>query len=240
MIKKFTAFVMILSCLTLSSCTQLLDAAGQVLGDGSGLTTQQIGMGLKQALELGITEGANKLSLKDGYFKSPYKVLLPEEAQKVTQRLSQIPGFQDVEQKLLEKINRGAEDAAKKAAPIFKSAITQMTFQDATQILMGNNNAATNYLQGATQTKLYNEFNPVIVNSLNKFGALDYWTEVVTNYNKIPLVKKINPRLDDHITTKALDGLFKMVEKKEMGIRTNINERKTDLLKKVFAKQDNK
>ncbi|MCB0641404.1 MAG: DUF4197 family protein, partial [Phaeodactylibacter sp.] len=100
---------------------------GTVLGS-SELTSGEIASGLKQALEFGITEGANKLSATDGYFKSPYKILLPPEAREITNRLKNVPGFTQVENIILEKINRGAEDAAKKAAPIFKSAITSMTF----------------------------------------------------------------------------------------------------------------
>ncbi len=239
MMKRFSLVAIMFGLISWTSCAELGQIAGSVLGDGSGgLTQAQIGQGLKQALEIGITEGANKLSLKDGYFKSIYKVLLPDEAKVVTDKLSKIPGFTQLESRLVEKINRGAEDAAKSAAPIFKSAITGMTFQDATQILMGDRNAATNYLSGATRPQLYNKFHPVIVDAANKHGALDMWSDAVTKYNSIPFVKKQNPRLDDHITNKALDGLFSMVEKKELKIRTDINSRTTDLLQKVFAKQD--
>ncbi len=156
----------------------------------------------------------------------------------MTSRLQSVPGFSNLEQQLLEKINRGAEDAAKKAAPIFKDAITQMTFADAFDILMGSNNAATNYLDNKTNTKLYREFNPVIVQSLDKFKARKVWADAANVYNKIPLVDKVNADLDDYVTTKALDGLFSMVAKKELDIRTNVNARTTELLQKVFAKQD--
>lgn len=217
------------------SLQTVLDSVGTVTGQ---LTEQEVGNGLKQALEIGITKGAQSLSKQDGYFKSPYKILLPPEVQKVTSRLQSVPGFSNLEQQLLEKINRGAEDAAKKAAPIFKDAITQMTFADAFDILMGSNNAATNYLDNKTNTKLYREFNPVIVQSLDKFKARKVWTDAANVYNKIPLVDKVNADLDDYVTTKALDGLFSMVAKKELDIRTNVNARTTELLQKVFAKQD--
>lgn len=238
MTRKFVTIFALFFGLSFTSCDVLNEVVGGVAGGE--LTSAQIGKGLKQALEFGITEGSNKLSAKDGYFKSAYKILLPEDVRKVTERLSKIPGFTQVENILLEKINRGAEDAAKKAAPIFKSAITKMTFQDATKILMGADNSATTYLDGATRPQLYNEFNPVILNSLNKVGAVKYWEDAVTKYNKIPFIQKVNPRLDDYVTTEALNGLFQMVEKKERGIRTNINQRSTTLLKQVFAKQDNK
>ena len=224
----------------LVSCTpaELQSALGTVLGGEVPLTNEQIGMGLKQALEIGIGTGAERLSLKDGYFKSVYKILLPEEARKITEKLAVIPGFTDVENIILEKINRGAEDAAKKAKPIFVGAIKQMSFQDAMGILMGEKNAATTYLVNTTKTQLYNEFNPVIVNSLNKFGAIEYWEKMITKYNQLPFVNKMNPRLDDYVTNQALTGLFNMVEKEERDIRAKVSRRTTDLMKRVFAKQD--
>ena len=208
---------------------------------GSGLsepTTAEIGQGLKQALEFGIKEGATALSQRDGYFKSTYKILLPEEARKVTDKLKFIPGFTDVENVILEKLNRAAEDAAASASPIFVKAIKEMTFQDALSILMGTNDAATQYLHTKTYDPLYAEFQPVVVTSLNKFNAIEYWADAVNAYNKIPLVQKVNPNLDQYVTQKALDGLFGMVAVKELQIRTDISSRTTDLLKKVFAKQD--
>jgi len=202
------------------------------------LTNEEVAGGLKQALNIGITKGSERLSQPGGYFESVYRIELPPEAQKVTDKLQSIPGFSNLEEKVLEKINRGAEDAAKKAAPIFASAISQMTFQDAMDILMGEKNAATQYLQRTTFDSLYQEFNPVIVESLDKFNARELWSDAVTAYNKIPFVESANPDLDDYVTREALDGLFAMVEKEEQRIRQNVSARTTDLLKKVFARQD--
>jgi hypothetical protein len=216
-----------------------LDTITEAAGEG-GLTSQEISSGLKQALEFGISEGAQRLSQTDGYYKSPYKILLPAEARKVTDKLQNIPGFNQVEEIILEKINRGAEDAAKRAKPIFVNAIRSMTFSDALDILMGNDDAATNFLNRATYNDLYQEFNPVIVTSLDKFNARDYWKDAVNAYNKIPFVDQVNSDLDDYVTKQALTGLFTMIEKKEKEIRTNISARNTSLLKKVFAEQDNK
>jgi len=231
------AIIPLLTACDPSTVQKVLDTASGL--SGQPLTQEQIGQGLKQALEFGISEGAAKLSQEDGYYKSAYKILLPEEARKVTDKLQNIPGFTEVEDVILEKINRGAEDAAKKAKPIFVDAIKQMSFRDATNILMGDKDAATQYLNQATYDKLYAEFNPVIINSLDKFNARKYWSDAVSKYNKIPFVEKLNPSLDDYVTSQALVGLFDMVEKKELDIRSNVAARTTDLLKKVFAKQDN-
>ncbi len=235
---KLIKLALVFCVLIFSSCSP--SEFQKVLGEvtGSDLTSGEASAGLKEALEVGISKGASQLSAVNGYFKSPYKILLPPEARKITDKLQKIPGFGEVENIILEKINRGAEDAAKKAKPIFVSAIKQMTFNDAMNILLGVDNAATNYLENATQTQLYNAFNPIIVESLDKFNARKYWEDAVNAYNKIPFIEKANPSLDDYVTSEALKGLFAMVEKEEANIRKNVSARTSDLLKKVFAKQD--
>ena len=207
---------------------------------GGALSQEDAGKGLKEALNVGVSEAVSFLSAQDGYFKTPYKILVPEEAQKVVSRLKNVPGFSNVEADLTERMNRAAEDAAKKAGPIFVSAITKMSFQDALNILMGNPDAATRYLEKTTYQQLYNEFKPVIQESLDKVNARSYWKSAVTAYNNIPLVEKTNPELDDHVTKKALAGMFSLVETKEKDIRSNPKLRTSELLKKVFAQQDKK
>jgi hypothetical protein len=234
----FTAFAV--SVLSFTSCDSAsFQKAMTTVLESNEPTSQEVGMGLKEALNLGVTKGVDMLSAKDGFYKSAYKILLPPEARKVTEKLSAIPGFTSLESAVLEKINRGAEDATAKAKPIFVSAIKQMTFADAWKILTGGGNAATDYLKEKTYDQLYAQFNPVIVESLDKFNARQYWGDAVNTYNKIPFLKeKANPKLDDYVTTEALKGLFSMVAEKEKDIRQNPIERTTDLLRKVFSKQD--
>lgn len=239
MFKQMT-FILALLSLTACDTTDLNSVLGTILGGENGLTSTEIGNGLKEALEIGITKGADRLSRENGYFQSPYKILLPEEARKVTDRLQNVPGFSNLEANVLEKINRGAEDAASKAKPIFVNAIKSMTISDALGILKGDKDAATSYLKRVTYQQLYNEFNPVIIASLDKFNARDYWSSAVNTYNRIPLVNdQVDPDLDDYVTNKALDGLFAQVAKEELDIRNNLAARTTDLLRRVFAAQDN-
>ncbi len=221
----------------LPACDVLKEVAEGVLSEPS---MEEIGRGLKEALSKGITKGAGQLAQTDGYYKSIYKILLPEDVRKVTDKLKNVPGFNNLESELLEKMNRGAEDAAKEAGPIFLTAIRQMTFQDATTILMGADNSATTYLQQKTTTELYGKFNPFIVTSLNKIGANNLWTKAADAYNKLPFVTKVNNDLDDYVTNQALKGLFGKIAEEEKNIRNNKLARTSELLKKVFAKQDAK
>ncbi|HMP30143.1 MAG TPA: DUF4197 domain-containing protein, partial [Saprospiraceae bacterium] len=190
---------------------------------------------LKEALSFGVEAAVNQLSIDKGYLESPYKILIPEDAQNIINKVKMVPGFQDVESKLINQMNKAAEIAAKKASPIFLGAIKQMTVQDAASIIAGKENAATMYLSSTSRAPLYNEFMPVIQSALDEVNARTYWKTVVDAYNKIPLTKKMNPALDDHVNNKALDGLFSLIAVKEAGIRNDIGQRTTELLKKVFG-----
>lgn len=214
---------------------KLLDKAKSVIKTEN---PSQIGSGLKEALEIGVQDAVKSLSLEGGYFDSPYKILLPEEVQKVTSKLSKLPGFQNVEKDLIIKMNQAAEIAAKKATAIFLNSIKQMTFTDAANILMGESDAATRYLEKTSRDALYSEFMPVIQESLDEVNARSYWNNAVSAYNKIPFTKDLNPELDDHVNQMALNGMFSLVEKKESGIRSDTSLRTTPLLKEIFAKQD--
>lgn len=140
----------------------------------------------------------------------------------------------------IKSLNRAAEDAVKEATPIFVAAVKNMSFNDAKGILMGNESAATDYLKGTTSTDLYAKFSPVIQQSIGKVGADKIWAGIIKKYNNLPGSSKVNPDLTDYVTQRALEGVFKMIAVEEKDIRTNLQARSSDLLKKVFALQDRK
>ena len=159
--------------------------------------------------------------------------------QTVDKKLRQI-GLSKLADEGLKVINRAAEDAVKEATPIFVDAVKQMSFNDAKNILLGNDSSATNYLQNTTTTSLQAKFTPVIQSSYTRVGADKVWSEIITKYNSLPLVKKVNPNLTEYTTSKAMEGVFKMIAVEEKDIRTNLSARSSVLLKKVFALQDKK
>lgn len=230
----------LVSTIAFTSCDQATWDKILEAGTESILSEEQISSALKQALDKGVDKGVQYLGKSGGFSSSQYKIFLPEEAQTVAEKLRVIPGFNQFEDIMIQKINDSAEDAVKKATPIFVGAIKEMTITDAMDILMGDDNAATSYLNRKTRESLYGEFEPVVVNSLNKFGALDYYTDAVTKYNSLPFVSDINPSLQDYVVTQALNALFDRIEAEELNIRENVAARTTNLLKKVFAKQDNR
>jgi hypothetical protein len=221
-----------------TSCEVLQGVLKSANTNTNQLTNAQIIQGLKEALNQGVVKGVASLARENGFFgDAALKILFPQQAQQVESRLRQLGLSNLVDQAIL-KINRAAEDASGQAKDIFVNAITQMTINDGMNILLGEKNACTQYLKRTTSPQLYAAFNPVIKGSLNKVGALDAWNSVITRYNQIPLVERVNPNLDDHVTNKTMDGVFTMVEKEERNIRANPVARTTDLMKRVFAKQD--
>ncbi len=234
MIKKALVIFMVLN---LTACAEL----GQVLEGVSNpqvLTQQQIGDGLKEALTNGIVNQVTDMALKDGFYRNEMvKILYPEELKKVDKTLRDI-GLGSLADEGLKMLNRAAEDAVGEAIPIFKQAILNMTFTDAKNILMGGNDAATQYLQRTTNAALRAKFEPIIRQSFQKVGADKVWADVINTYNQIPLVKPINADLGGYTTDEALKGVYKMVAVEEQKIRTDIKSRTSDLLKRVFALQD--
>jgi len=220
----------------LSACNELQQVVNSLPSES--LTNAQISGGLKEALEKGITNQVTLLAKQDGFYKNQLaKIYMPQELQKVENTLRKL-GLGSLADEGVKMLNRAAEDAVGEAIPIFTDAIKGLTLADAKNILLGNKNAATNYLQQATNTALYTKFEPVIKNSFKKVGADQIWKNLITRYNNLPLTNDVNPDLTNYVTGEALKSVYKMVEKEELNIRTKVSSRTTDLLRKVFALQD--
>jgi len=224
--KKIVLLVSSFFCL--SSCADLQSVMN---------STQQSGALSSVDISKGIAQGVDLLSQKDGYYgNSLAKILFPEPLQKVDNTLRSI-GLGSLADEGVKLLNRAAEDAVTEAKPIFINAVKNLSFSDATAILTGGKNAATDYLKKTTTQSLIQAFSPKIQASLGKVGADQVWSSIIDKYNAVPLVTKVNPDLTSYVTEKAIDGLFLQIAQKEEDIRTNIGSRTTPLLQKVFAKQ---
>jgi hypothetical protein len=192
---------------------------------------------LKEALNIGARKASEQLHQTDGFnLNSLVRIPFPEDAKKVAVELRRMGYGKKVDEFELT-LNRAAEQAAKEAAPVFISAIQQMTIGDAKNILTGPDTAATAYLRKTTYLPLYNAFSPHIQTALNDNFAASKWKDITTIYNKIPFVKKVDTDLLGFTTNKALKGVFVIVAQEELKIRQDPSARVTDLLRKVFGKK---
>ena len=223
------------TCLLISSLFCGCDVIKQ-LPQSTGVTEAEAGEGIKEALSQGLVKAVLQLNKEDGFFKDAfYKILLPEDARKVERTLRDI-GLGSMVDKAILQINRGAEDAAGYAKPIFVDAIKRMDIGDAIGLVRNGDTSATHFFREKTTAQLTAAFLPVIKSSLEKVNATKYYGDLVTRYNNFPTtIKKINPDLPGYVTDKAVNALFDLVAKEERNIRENLAARTTDLLKKVFG-----
>jgi len=245
--------ILLLSVLYFTSCAELQTVVNEyAIEQNKPLTSFDVSQGLKEALVIGSKQASKVLSTQDGFYKDELvKILLPPEAKSITKHIKMIPGGQDLVDKVVLRLNRAAEDAVVEAAPIFVTAISEMTIQDAFGILKGDKNAATIYLKNKSYTKLKELFLPKVKNSLDKklianLSTTESWNLLTKSYNQVAQsfvgqladLKTVNSQLDDYVTNKALDALFLKVAEEELQIRKDPMKRVSSILKKVFSEQD--
>ena len=228
---KRNIFTLFLSISFLAGCASLGN-----LGSSGPVTEQEAVQGIRQALNNGVSSGISMLNREDGFFgNQAYKLFLPPDARKIENVMRDLGMGKTVDKAILQ-INRAAEDAVGYAAPIFTDAIREMTIQDAWNIIRGEQDAATRYFREKTTAKLTAAFAPIIQRSLDKLDATRHYSEIISDYNRLPTTfNKLNPDLPGYVTEKAVDALFDQVAKEEANIRSNPRARTTEILKKVFG-----
>ncbi len=231
--------ILIILLYVYSSCTST--DIGKTVGEAWNnrpLTEHEAAEGIKEALNIGISKGADEVARHDGYFGNPLiKIPFPPGAAKVEKTLKDLGMGNEVDKVVLA-LNRAAEDAATEAKPIFINAIKQLTIREAINIVRGPNNAATAYLKSSTSDQLITLFKPKISTSLNKVNATKYWSDVMGLYNKVPFVEPIETDLTTYVTNAALDGLFYKIAEEELRIRENPIARTTEILRRVFGNKN--
>ena len=234
--KKICFLLFIAIICTQYTDAQLLKNAKKLLNPkNKGLTEKDAADGIKEALVNGTGESVKMVSALDGYWGNPeIKIPFPAEAKDMESKLRAMGMGKKVDE-LNESMNKAAEKAANEAKNIFIAAIKNMTVRDAINIVKGTDNAATMYLKNNTSPELIGKYKPIIKTSLDNVNATKYWSDLITVYNKIPFIKKMNPDLPQYVTQKAIDGLFIMIAKEELKIRKDPAARTSELLKKVFG-----
>lgn len=204
---------------------------------GQGLSNDKIVKGLKEALSKGTNTSSTKASAVDGFYgNSLIKIPFPKEAQEMQKTLVKM-GMEKQTEDFVRSLNRAAEDASKKAAPIFLNAIKTMSISDGVNILRGDSVAATKFLQSKTTEELQKAFAPIVKASLESAQVYSYWKPLAKTYNRIPMVQRVNPNMEEYVTTKAIEGLFTLIAQEETKIRKDPAATGSALILEVFGKK---
>jgi hypothetical protein len=214
-----------------------LDQMMKKLGDhGSANSESKVGSGLKEALSIGTSNAVNLTGAPDGFWgNAAIKILMPEKLKPLEKGLrmaGQGPKIDEFELAM----NRAAESAAPAAAPIFKKAITSMTFSDAKGILTGGHTAATDYFKRTTSADLTAAFRPEVQEAMSKVGVVQKYDSLTQQMQGFTFGKAQPFDITSYVVSKTLDGIFLMLGREEEKIRTNPAAQVTPLLKQVFGK----
>jgi len=230
--------------ISLFSCSIIEDASITILSPTNNspskidLTNEEVISGLKEALNVGIKNAVNLSSVTDGFLKNDViRLPFPPDAIKVREKAINF-GLSKQVTTFEETLNRAAEEATKKALPIFIDAIKNMSVSDGFSILKGGDGAATKFLKSQTSNQLVIAFAPVVKEATTKVQLTAYWNPIITRYNTAMTLsggQKLDPDLDAYITQKAIEGLFYLVETEENKIRKDPLARVSDILVKVFG-----
>ncbi len=223
---KKLLLLLVFPLITLPSCDiqQVAQAA---------LTTGDVSNGLKSALDLGVDYASRELTNSSKYGGNALiNALLPANAVKVLNTARQL-GFEKEVNMLTSKLNTAAQNTVKAAIPIFKNSIRQMTFNDAWSILRGGSGAGTAYLQKTSGAML----NKAIGGQVKTvFSQLGLKTNLLENFGvSSPMLSALNIDVAQPLTKLVSDEIFKSIRTQENKIRSDIRERPTLLLQRVFA-----
>ena len=232
--KRIFVLLMLVACFC--GCDMLLSTTG-----GSTLNSMsqtELGKAVKELLQTSANNSLAKLGVTNGFFQNgEVKIPFPPALQKVEEKLKQV-GFANQVNQFTEKLNRSAEDAASGVKEIFMTAISQMTINDALGIIMGNDDAATEYMKKTTTAAITSKVSSVVAKSNEKIKLASYWTPLATKYNAVMALTggaQVNVDLTQYVTERAVAGIFKTMAKEEKEIRTKTSAQTTSLLRTVFG-----
>ena len=221
-------------------------ASTNMAGAAGGLSQDQIGSGLKEALGKGVSNAVASLGRDGGFLKnSEVKIPLPGAMQKVETGL-RLAGQGQMVDDFVASMNHAAEKAVPVAAGVFGDAIRQMSITDARSLLSGSPDAATQFFRRTSQTNLQAKFYPLVQKATDSVGVTARYKELTGKFAAVSALGSLfggksagtaaGPAdIDSYVTTKAMDGLFKMVAAEEKNIRANPLARTTEVLKNVFG-----
>ncbi len=232
--KRIVVLLMLAACFC--GCDILLSTTGNsTLGS---MSQTELGKAVKELLQVSADNSLAKLGVNNGFYQNnEVKIPFPPALKKVEDKLKQV-GFTNQVNQFTEKLNRSAEDAASGVKEIFKTAITQMTINDALGIIMGNEDAATQYMRKTTTAAITSKVSSVVAKSNEKIKLASYWTPLANKYNTVMMLTggaQVNTDLTQYVTEKAVEGIFKTMAKEEKVIRTKTSARTTSLLQRVFG-----
>ncbi|WP_237068313.1 DUF4197 domain-containing protein [Microbulbifer guangxiensis] len=223
------SLVMLAGCQNMDAASPWVDLGNQVAKNAGYDTDSRLARGIKEMLSTSTDRAGNGLS-QAGAFNLP----LPASAQPVADGLRQF-GLGSYVDQLQNAMNRGAEQAAVEAAPVFKQAIAEMTIDDALGIVRGSETAATEYFRRQTESALRMRYQPIVESNLRQTGFYSEYKSLLAAYEKLPVAGKPELDLERYVIDQSMAKLFSRIGEEEALIRKDPVARGSILIGQVFG-----
>lgn len=163
-----------------------------------------------------------------------YNIPLPQQIQTLDSTLTKL-GYGGTLDKMKDKMDAAAGQAAAQAAPVFQDAIKSMTLPDAIALIGGGETSVTDYFRSHTQTQLAAKMSPIVQQKLQATGFNSEYQTFLGIYNNLPLANKPNLDIQSYVVGKTLDGIYARMAQQEVSIRQDPKKAGSALVKQFFS-----
>lgn len=192
-------------------------------------------VGVRAALERGALAAVALLGRADGFMGNPLvKIPLPGILNDAVKLLKATGQGKKLDELVLA-MNRAAEAAVPVAKPIFVSTVKSISVEDALKVVRGGGTSVTDFFANKTRAPLGDKFLPIVTQATEKQSLAARYNAVAAKAAGLGLLKGDDVNIQQYVTARALDGLFKMIGEEEKKIRADPVKTGSAILKKVFG-----
>ena len=199
------------------------------------ITTPDATQALRMALERAAQAALAQLGVPDGFLGNPQvRIPLPSRLQDAAQTLRWM-GQGDALDQLVTAMNRAAEAAIPLGRELVVQAVQGLTVQDAKGILQGGDTAVTDYFAGKTRDPLTTKLLPIVRQTTDRVGLAQQYDQVAGKAVDLGLLPSGEARVEDHVTARALQGLYSVIGDQEQKIRRDPVGTGSAIIGRVFG-----
>jgi hypothetical protein len=205
-------------------------------GDAWALTESDAAAGIRDALRRAAGSAVASLGRNDGFLgNAQVRIGLPPALERAGEVLRNLGQGKRVDE-LVTGMNRAAEQAVPRARPLLEDAVRRMSVEDAIGLVRGGDTAASDFFARKTRVPLSQAFLPVVQPVTERLALARRHDELVERAARLGLAQGQPRKVHEHVTDKALDGVFLLLAQAERELRADPLAAGSALLKRVFGR----
>jgi hypothetical protein len=173
-----------------------------------------------ETLELAAQRAIDSLGQPDGYFGNPeVRIPLPGKLERLRKVLQSVGASKELDALVLA-MNRAAEAAVPESRALISSAIHSMPAVDAAQLAAADDAALTQRFRDSMSDRLSTEMLPLVSKATKGVQLARSYNDVAGKASALGILEQRDADLDAYVTRRTLAGLFTIMKKEEVALRT--------------------